>query len=98
MKAVNISKSFGAQTVLADVSFVVNRGERVGLSGPNGSGKTTLLRIIAGLEAPDSGYASLSEAETLGYLPQGLELYADQSVSEFLWTGLSALAASRHQV
>jgi ATP-binding cassette subfamily F protein 3 len=76
----------------------VNRGERVGLIGPNGSGKTTLLRIITGLEAPDSGYTSLSEGETLGYLPQGLESIVDQTVSEYLWSGLSALAASRQQV
>ena len=51
----NISKSYGIETVLSEVSFIVNAGERVSLVGPNGCGKTTLLRIMAGLEEADSG-------------------------------------------
>ncbi len=98
LEVVKVTKSYGAQRVLDDVSFVVNQGERVGLVGPNGSGKSTLLRIITGLEAPDAGYTSLSEAETFGYLPQGLESIAGQTVSEYLWSGLSALATSRQRV
>ncbi len=98
LKVVNISKSYGAQSVLDGVSFDVNRGERVGLIGPNGCGKTTLLRIIAGLEAPDAGYISVGDQETLGYLPQGLEATADWSVNEYLWSGLTALEVARGQV
>jgi len=51
----NVSKSFGRFEALIDVSLVVPEGELVALLGPSGSGKTTLLRIIAGLDAPDSG-------------------------------------------
>lgn len=67
----HLGKSYGIQTILDDVSFVLNRGERAGLIGVNGAGKTTLLRIIAGLEQPDAGFARLDAHAALGYLPQG---------------------------
>jgi len=70
----HLSKSYGAATILDDVSFVLHRGERAGLVGVNGAGKTTLLRIIAGIEQPDAGFARLDAHATLGYLPQGLNL------------------------
>jgi len=50
-----LGKSYGARTVLRDVSVALAPGTRLGLLGTNGSGKTTLLRLLAGLEAPDSG-------------------------------------------
>jgi len=51
----NVSKAFGANTVLRGVSMTVNKGEAVALIGPSGSGKSTLLRCINGLIAADSG-------------------------------------------
>src|SRR5690349_9905872 len=51
----NVSKKFGAATVLEDINFDVAEGETIVLLGASGSGKTTILRIIAGLEKPDSG-------------------------------------------
>jgi sulfate/thiosulfate transport system ATP-binding protein len=51
----NLSKMFGHHAALRDVSLTVNSGELLALLGPSGSGKTTLLRVIAGLEAPDTG-------------------------------------------
>ena len=51
----NITKSFGVDLVLDQVSFQVNRGERVALVGRNGSGKSTLFKIIAGEIPMDSG-------------------------------------------
>ena len=50
-----VSKSFGANTVLRDISFKVHRSETVCLLGPSGSGKSTLLRLLLGLETPESG-------------------------------------------
>ena len=53
-----VSKSFGSQDVLRDVSFQINPSEKVGLIGGNGAGKTTLLKILSGIYDPDSGALS----------------------------------------
>ena len=74
LQLTSVSKSYAAQTVLEDVSFIVNSGEHVGLIGPNGSGKTTLLRIITGQELPDNGSAVVDTHAAIGYLSQGITL------------------------
>ena len=66
----NISKRFGAQTILDNTNLVINMGEKVGLIGPNGAGKTTLLRIIEGLDDVDSGNVSRYEHLRIGTLRQ----------------------------
>ena len=66
----SISKSFGVQKVLSDVSFSMMPGERIGLVGRNGHGKTTLLRIITGEEHPDGGTVTLPKGYTVGCLDQ----------------------------
>ena len=53
-----VSKHFGAQKVLDQVTLTVGPHARLGLVGPNGSGKSTLLRLLAGLEEPDGGSVS----------------------------------------
>ncbi len=98
LQANQISKSYGAQTVLDGVSFVINPGDRTGLVGPNGSGKTTLLRILTGEEMPDSGLVSLSPGETLGYLPQGLPLSTDSTVEEYMLSGIAGYAEARRSM
>jgi ATP-binding cassette, subfamily F, member 3 len=65
-----LSKSYGADVVLRDVSFVLSRGERAGLVGPNGSGKSTLLQLIARQIEPDSGSVWTDPADRVAYLPQ----------------------------
>ncbi len=65
-----ISKRYGSQVVLSDVTWTVPDGARVGLTGPNGAGKSTLLRIIAGEVEPDAGTLALPRGATVGYLPQ----------------------------
>jgi len=65
-----IAKRYGGQVVLADVTWGVPDGARVGLTGPNGAGKSTLLRIIAGDLEPDAGAVALPRGATVGYLPQ----------------------------
>lgn len=86
----HVSKSYGIQTVLEDVSFIINPGERAGLVGPNGAGKTTLLRVIAGIEPSDAGFARVSEHATLGYLPQGQTLDTTLSLDALVRQGVRA--------
>ncbi|MCS7011357.1 MAG: ABC-F family ATP-binding cassette domain-containing protein [Anaerolineales bacterium] len=66
----NLSKSFGALDLFANVSFGVPQGARLALIGPNGCGKTTLLRILVGQEEPSGGEVRRARNLRLGYLPQ----------------------------
>lgn len=70
----HISKSFNINTILEDVTFNLNQGDRIGLIGPNGSGKTTLLKIILGQLEPNQGVISLNPKNLeIGYLAQAFE-------------------------
>ncbi len=73
LQAQKISKSFGEQEVLQDISFAIQEKERVGLVGPNGAGKSTLLKCLTGLTEVDSGEISLAGSLSLGYLEQLIE-------------------------
>ncbi len=63
-------KSFSRQIIFEDVSFVLNPGERIGITGRNGSGKTTLFRLILGEESPDAGSILIPKGYRIGYLNQ----------------------------
>ncbi len=65
-----ISKSFGVNTVLSDISFSVSEGSRLGIVGTNGAGKTTLFKLITGELSPDSGSLYTAKNLTIGYLKQ----------------------------
>jgi ATP-binding cassette subfamily F protein 3 len=85
LTAHNLSKSYGIQSILAEVSFSVNPGERVGLIGPNGCGKTTLLRLLTGEEPPDKGHVTLTPSSLrVGYLAQGFEPDPALTVDELI--------------
>ncbi len=84
-----VTKRFGDFVAVDDVSFSVGAGEVVGLLGANGAGKTTVLRIALGLLGATAGHALLLGRDPdrevrrrIGYVPQGLGLYADMSVRE----------------
>ena len=66
----NASKSYDSRVVLDSVSFGLAEGERVGLVGPNGEGKSTLLRLLAGVEAPDSGQRTATQGLRIGFFSQ----------------------------
>ena len=78
----HISKSFGSQKVLNDVSLEIPAGQIVGLLGPNGAGKSTLMKILIGLRKADSG--KISVPERIGYLPENNPLYEEMYVTEYL--------------
>jgi ATPase subunit of ABC transporter with duplicated ATPase domains len=80
-----VSKSFGAQLVLDNVSLVVGPRSRIGLVGPNGVGKTTLLRLLAGLEEADSGSVSRApETLLVGYVEQERDLGPGETLLGYL--------------
>ena len=79
ISAAEISKSYGTQEVLRDISFNVNEGDRIALIGVNGAGKTTLMKLIAGEEEPDSGSLYLSRRTSTSYMQQNSELVSDRS-------------------
>ena len=66
----NISKSFGTDEILKNVSFHIEENEKAAVVGINGAGKSTLLKIIVGELAPDSGEVTVAKGKTIGYLAQ----------------------------
>jgi len=94
IKLENISKVYGKQFALKNVSININKGEVVGLLGPNGAGKSTLMKIISGYLPPSEGNAFVygfnveHESEKvkgkIGYLPENNALYQDMYVREYL--------------
>jgi macrolide transport system ATP-binding/permease protein len=85
----HISKSFGLQRVLNDVSLTLSDGQRLGLVGMNGAGKSTLLKIIAGELEPDGGSVMLAPRRTLGYLPQTMQSREDATILELIEAALA---------
>ncbi|MDO4334725.1 MAG: ABC-F family ATP-binding cassette domain-containing protein [Bacteroidales bacterium] len=81
MVSVNdLTMEFSAHPIFSDVSFVVNKNDKIGLAGKNGAGKSTMLKIIAGLQQPTSGTVSKPQEVTIGYLPQQMKLADDTSI------------------
>lgn len=82
IKCENISKAFGGETILEEVSFRLNKGDKCGLVGRNGSGKTTLLRLITGEEQSDRGSVDMPKDYTIGYLTQHLSFHQSTIIQE----------------
>ena len=90
----NVSKYYGAQKALDNVSFEINSGEVVGFLGPNGAGKSTMMKIITGFIPSSSGEVyvkgldimqnSIEARRLIGYLPENNPLYHEMYVKEYL--------------
>ncbi|WP_290786407.1 ribosomal protection-like ABC-F family protein [Exiguobacterium sp. UBA7533] len=94
----HLTKQFGGETILTDVSLFLNENDRVGLIGRNGSGKTTLLRLLARLDQPDGGVIYQKNGLTIGYLEQ-LPTYAETMTGlDVLWTAFEEILAIRSRM
>ncbi len=90
----NISKRFGEQWAVHDISFEISKGKIVGFIGPNGAGKSTTMKMITGYLPPTSGEVLINGLNTrenameikkmIGYLPENNPLYHDMYVKEYL--------------
>src|SRR5256714_7203999 len=90
----NLTKIYGAQKAVSNVSFTIKKGEIVGFLGPNGAGKSTTMKIIAGYLQAEAGSAfvcgedvssqTLSTKKKIGYLPESNALYYEMYVREYL--------------
>ncbi|MEQ3657284.1 MAG: ABC-F family ATP-binding cassette domain-containing protein [Dokdonia sp.] len=81
----NIAKSFGETVLFDNISFGINKDQKIGFVAKNGSGKTSLLQIIAGLEAADSGQVVSRKGITISYLPQEPNLDPSLSVEQTIF-------------
>lgn len=94
IKVKKLSKVYGTQKALIEVSFEINKGEIVGFLGPNGAGKSTLMKILTGYIPQTNGDAkicnldinenSIETRSKIGYLPEHNPLYLDMYVKEYL--------------
>ena len=90
----NLTKKFGDNLVINDISFSVKKGEVLGFLGPNGAGKTTTMKIITSfwpstsgqvlIDGLDTAVDSLATRKKIGYLPETVPLYEDMRVFEYL--------------
>jgi ATP-binding cassette ChvD family protein len=94
----NVSKGFGDELLIDDLSFSVPAGAIVGIIGGNGAGKSTLFRMICGTEKPDSGTIRLGESVELGYVDQSRDsLSDDKNVWEEISEGNEVLQVGRYE-
>lgn len=90
----NLTKIYGEQKAVDNISFTVNKGEIVGFLGPNGAGKSTTMKMITGYLQPDAGDVTVTDIDVIkeplsakkkvGYLPESNALYYDMYVKEYL--------------
>ena len=95
LRVTGLSKRYGEQTVLRDIAFELQRGDRLAVVGPNGVGKSTLLKIISGIIEADEGAAELGYEAQLGYFAQDVDAELRGAQSAFAWLG-SATGESDH--
>lgn len=98
-----LSKLYGEQKAVNNISFTVNKGEIVGFLGPNGAGKSTTMKMITGYLEPDAGEISVTGIDVrkeplevkrkIGYLPESNALYFDMYIREYL-----SFVADMHEV
>ena len=86
-----VQKSFGIETILSDVTFILEKSEKAAIIGVNGAGKTTLLKMMTGEITPDDGIITKPKQISIGYLPQLAELSSQNGIYEELLQVFSKL-------
>jgi ATP-binding cassette subfamily F protein uup len=81
----NISKSYGERVLFEDISFGINKDQKVAFVAKNGSGKTSILNIIAGLDVPDSGQVVSRKGISIAYLAQKDDINPDLTIEETIF-------------
>ena len=89
---VRARKAVGEKLILDDVTMAFLPGAKIGMVGPNGAGKSTILKIMAGLDAPSNGEATLSPGFSVGILMQEPELDESKTVLENIQDGIAVKA------
>jgi energy-dependent translational throttle protein EttA len=98
IEAEGVSKAYGDNLLVDDMTFKLPPGGIVGVIGPNGAGKTTLFRMIIGQEQPDSGKIRIGETVTLGYVDQSRSLDPKKSIWEEISGGTDLLKIGAREV
>lgn len=94
ISAKNLEYGVGVETILENVSFIVNEKDRIGIVGVNGAGKSTLLKLLVGEYEPDDGELSISKGATIGYLKQREHFDAGQTVMDVMMNVSSEVKAA----
>ena len=94
----NVSKSFGTDEILKNVSFHIEDHEKAAVVGINGAGKSTLLKIIVGELTPDTGEVITAKGKSLGYLAQHQDLEGDRTIEEELLSVKSDVIAMEQKI
>lgn len=93
-----VSKSFGVETLLENISFSVNEGDKIGIVGVNGTGKTTLFKVITGILPHDRGEIFTSKNCRLGYLEQNTNFYSEKTIYDEVVSVFSDLIGAEEEL
>lgn len=93
-----VSKTFGVETILENVSFSVNEGDKIGIVGVNGTGKTTLFKVITGILPHDRGEIFTSKNCRLGYLEQNTNFYSEKTIYDEVVSVFSDLIGAEEEL
>ena len=85
IKVTNLNKIYNSETILNNISFSLNKGEKIGLVGKNGVGKTTLLKILAGVLNQDGNDVIFKKNIKIGYMPQDTNIQTNELVYDYIY-------------